>query len=135
MIEVTEESGRDCADALAASVLEQRKVAATRMALVAQWADTHPPESITGSTTRWRSAIHDPGLGVPSGTDAGAAVRRTLVRGRSRAVAVQVGADGTPLVSEWAIVELGVLLHMTTASAQGLLRDVLDLRHRLPRVW
>jgi hypothetical protein len=39
------------------------------------------------------------------------------------------------LVSEFAVVELGVLLETTTTSAQVLLRDVLDLRHRLPLLW
>jgi hypothetical protein len=45
--------------------------------------------------------------------------------GTRKTVAVQPGADGTPEVTESAIVELGVLLETTTTFAQVLLRDVL----------
>src|SRR4051812_33670562 len=48
---------------------------------------------------------------------------------------VCVGADGTPRVGEFAAGELGGLLGMTSTGARGLMRDVLDLRHRHPRLW
>ena len=48
---------------------------------------------------------------------------------------VLVGGDGTPRVEEFAVGELGVLLDLTTSAARGLMRDVLDLRHRHPRLW
>ncbi len=124
-IDVDEESVAACADALSASVLDERRVAATKMARVARWADTHPPETMTGLGGRGRSPIHNPDLGEIRG----------VPRGRSRSVPVQVGGDGTPLVSEEGVVELGPLLQTTTSSAQALLRDVLDLQHRLPSVW
>lgn len=101
-----------CADALVASIHAERQLMARRFATVARWADVHPPEAVFGPThaRRYRSAIDEP----------------------DRA---QVGGDGTPLVSEFAATELGVLLETTTTSAQALMRDVLDLRHRLPSVW
>lgn len=49
--------------------------------------------------------------------------------------AVTVGAEGTPQVTEFATTELGLLLEVSTITATVLLRDVLDLRHRLPRTW
>lgn len=48
---------------------------------------------------------------------------------------VTCGGDGTPRVSEFAAGELGVLLQVSTGSARWLMRDVLDLRHRHPRLW
>jgi hypothetical protein len=47
--------------------------------------------------------------------------------------ALSYGAEGTPAVAEFAAEELGCLLRTTTCSAERLLRDVLDLRHRMPR--
>jgi hypothetical protein len=134
-VEVAEEGVRDCSDALAASVRDERLAAATKLARVARWADMHPPEPGSahaqglGAATRYRTVVH--------GLDDEQEIRhvRRWVSGRSRYVGVQVGADGTPMVSEFAVVELGVLLETTTGAAQVLLRDVLDLRHRLPLVW
>jgi hypothetical protein len=48
---------------------------------------------------------------------------------------VPVAGDGTPRVREFAAAELGLLLGTTTSSARGFMRDVLDLRHRHPRLW
>ena len=99
-----------CADALVASIAEQRLAGARRFALVAEWADYNHPDRDKAVTCRPRS-----------GPAAGAAP--------------EVGADGTPPVADLAVTELGMLLHTTTYAAEALLRDVLELRHRLPRVW
>lgn len=45
------------------------------------------------------------------------------------------GGEGTPEVSEYAVHELGALHGVSGASAEGLIADALDLRHRLPRLW
>ncbi|MGA9346692.1 MAG: DUF222 domain-containing protein, partial [Nocardioidaceae bacterium] len=45
------------------------------------------------------------------------------------------GGDGTPGVAEFAPAELGVVLATSTAAAERLVGDALDLRHRLPRLW
>lgn len=79
--------------------------------LVAAWADLHAGESPAGPQMR----------------------RGDVLPGSERSV--QVGGDGTPRVREFAATELGVLLGTTTNAARGLLRDVLDLRHRHPRLW
>ncbi len=45
------------------------------------------------------------------------------------------GSAGTPAVAEFAACELGAVLATTTSAAATLIGDVLDLRHRLPRLW
>jgi hypothetical protein len=47
----------------------------------------------------------------------------------------QFGADGTPEVAEFITFEVGPALGISPESAAGLIADVLDLRHRLPRTW
>lgn len=101
-----------CADALVGLIEHERLVVARRFAQVAAWAD-----------------LHSPGFelpGDPQGPAASAARRREPGC---------VGGDGTPPVSTAGVVELGMLLETTTFSAQRLLGDVLDLRHRLPEHW
>ena len=48
---------------------------------------------------------------------------------------VRFGGDGTPAVAEFAPAELGVVLATSSAAAERLVGDALDLRHRLPRLW
>ena len=102
-----------CADALVASTVEERQVVARRFALVAEWADLHCPEAEP-------PALEDEGR-----------PRRRLSSGAS----IVGGAEGTPEVSRAALVELGMLLGTSTGSAIALVRDVLELRHRLPAHW
>ena len=45
------------------------------------------------------------------------------------------GGEGTPDVSEYALHELGALQGLSSGSAEQLMADALDLRHRLPRLW
>ena len=45
------------------------------------------------------------------------------------------GGDGTPEVSEYAVHELGALQGVSAGSAEHLIADALDLRHRLPCLW
>jgi hypothetical protein len=71
------------------------------------------------AVARWAD-LHDPETGQPLlRTEAGE----------------HVGAEGTPVVACDAVVELGVLLQCSTVTARYLLRDALDIRHRLPRHW
>ncbi len=49
--------------------------------------------------------------------------------------ASQWGGQGTPLVSEFCAAELGALQGTGAFAARLLIADVLDLRHRLPRLW
>ncbi|MDX6300691.1 MAG: hypothetical protein QOF53_1905, partial [Nocardioidaceae bacterium] len=102
---VEELDGVGCADALAGSRARLVETERDQVQLIAQWCDLHGGPIQPGPA----------------------------VQGAERTVAV--GADGTPLVREFAADELGVLLCTTTTAARGLMRDVLDLRHRHPRLW
>ncbi|MCD6638637.1 MAG: HNH endonuclease [Nocardioides sp.] len=46
-----------------------------------------------------------------------------------------ISGAGCPLVSEYAVAELGAVLGESTASAKRLVGHALELRHRLPRLW
>ncbi len=48
---------------------------------------------------------------------------------------VTVGADGTPVVSEFLAMEVGAMLGLSIASAGMLLCDALNLRYRHPILW
>src|SRR4051794_23722524 len=106
---VTDLDGTGCADALVSSQAGLVAAEVAQVRLVAHWCD------LWSGPTRGESGA------VP------------VVPGMERSVCV--GADGTPRVGEFAAGELGVLLGMTSAGARGLMRDVLDLRHRHPRLW
>ncbi|WP_166139812.1 DUF222 domain-containing protein [Nocardioides ochotonae] len=75
------------------------------------WASMHPDESVsTGPTDR----------------SAG------LVFGE---LAVPLAGEGAPLVAEFAPMEFGAALGMSTDSARSLVGDALELAHRLKRTW
>ena len=83
--------------------------------LAAHWADLHPGEAVEDE----RRARRRRGRRNPRGGE----------RGR------QLGADGTPLVAEFAPMELGVHLGMGYVAAATLVRDALNVRHRHPLLW
>lgn len=45
------------------------------------------------------------------------------------------GSDGTPEVAEFLVPELSAMLGVGAATAWHLIHDVMNLRHRHPRVW
>lgn len=49
--------------------------------------------------------------------------------------AVGYGGDACPDVSEYAVHELGALRGTSSGTAEQLMADALDLRHRHPRLW
>ncbi|MBD3915826.1 hypothetical protein [Nocardioides hwasunensis] len=49
--------------------------------------------------------------------------------------AVPIAGPGTPLVAEFAVHELAATLEVSHEATLALLGDVLDLAHRLPRLW
>ena len=49
--------------------------------------------------------------------------------------AVTLGGDGTPEVAEFCTAELAVCLGVSPGIGRAMMADVLDLRHRLPRLW
>lgn len=47
----------------------------------------------------------------------------------------QLGGEGTPLIQELALCELGIARSCHTLAARAVVADVLDLHHRLPLTW
>lgn len=108
---VETQDASSCADALADPIAGQRRAVARQFALVAAWAD-----------------FHCRGWNLPEDTPEPERVRQVT---RAEAGA----ADGVPPVGPNAVIELAMLLQTTPRAAEALLRDVLELRHRLPRHW
>lgn len=128
-VSVEEHTAVACAEALASSVQQLRRVEAERFARVARWADLHPPGPgvpvVAGFAERVAGAA-DVEVAVPPERVGGVGFRERAVR---------LGGEGTPAVAEFAAVELGMLLQTSTYAATTLLRDALEVRHRLPAVW
>lgn len=120
----------ECADALAASVEAVRRAEAERLLLAVHWADVHPPGR-DAPRDRLPESDDDPGRGP----DVRPTPPREVGRRSHGEAAVRLGGEGTPEVAEFAAVELGMLLQATTYVATSLMRDALDLRHRLPETW
>lgn len=85
---------------------------AARFMLAAHWADLHSGEAL--EELRRRTGV------------------RTLP-GMERAK--RAGAHGTPLVAEFAAMELGAQYGMGYAAAACFLRDAVNVRHRHPLLW
>ena len=78
-----------------------------RLLLAADWADRHPGvERISAAELR---------------------------AGKERGL--QFGGEGTPVVAEFAPAEFAAAIGTTSGAGQRLVADVLDLRHRMPRLW
>ena len=108
-------SGIDDLDATATLAAAESNVRARRsievegLLLVARWADLHAadPKKAPGGGSSW--------AGYDQLTD--------------------IGGEGTPMVRELCLPELGIARGVHTLSARAVLADVLDLRHRLPLTW
>ncbi|GAA5125001.1 hypothetical protein GCM10023339_47440 [Alloalcanivorax gelatiniphagus] len=113
---------RAALDRAAAAVQTKRRVEVEVLDAALEWAHAHvmtpgdDPELVAG----WRSdTIHTPGTAA------------ALFGER----ALPIAGPGTPLVAEFAVVELSAVLDQTYEATLALVGDVLDLAHRLPRLW
>lgn len=105
MFETTDRSAAELAARLVANEAELRQRECEVLVLAAGWADVHDIDTAA------------PGY-------------QPLVER-----AASYGADGCPDVSEYAVHELGALRGTSSGTAEQLLADALDLRHRHPRLW
>ncbi len=76
----------------------------------AQWAVLHPAESIADVAATW-------------------------LTGMFSEEAVAISGPGCPLIAEFAVAELGAVLHLSSTAAKKLIGDALELQHRLPKTW
>lgn len=91
------------------SVARRRQAEVDELHVVAAWADLHSTDPRA-----------DPETG-----------RRVWAEDRL----LRPGGEGTPAVREFCIGELAVARQVHPLACESALADVLDLRHRLPRVW
>ena len=111
----------ECDTPAAVLAFAQRRRAAAQRAEIdvveaaVVWASMHPEESVAD--------------GLSTGSTNGGS---GLVFGE---VAVPLAGEGAPLVAEFAPMELGAALGMSTDSAWALVGDALELAHRLKRTW
>ena len=92
------------------SEMQCRAAERRKLRYVAQWCAVNPSS--------------DPGPATWS--DAG---------GEATGCDLQVGGEGTPAVKPFAAEQIGAALKISTFAATQLMSDVLDLQHRLKRIW
>ena len=105
-LETATESAADLLRRAADTHAEHKRTGCQKLVVAAAWADVHS----------W-----------VSGRDAGLDVAGERL--------VAIGPAGCPEVAESAPAELALAFQTSIAGARGLIRDALNLRHRLPRVW
>ena len=101
---------REACEAVEAAHRELVELECRQLRLAAHWIDLHSPED------------------HPDDEDT-----RQVLPGTQRFV--RSGADGTPLVGEFAAAELAALQQMHAQAGAALLRKVANLRHRHPLLW
>lgn len=105
MFDITGATGQQLAARLVANEADLRQRECEVLVLAAGWADVHDVDTT--------AAGYEP----------------LVERG------VAYGGDGCPSTSEYAVHELGALRGTSSGTAEQLVADALDLRHRHPRLW
>lgn len=102
----------EAADVLAATedaLVQRRSAQVDDLRLVARWADLHGGDP----------QLEPEAVPVRFGGDR----------------LVEIGGEGTPMVQDLCLHELAIARQTHPVSTRSTMADVLDLRHRLPRVW
>lgn len=110
---------RDVLDRAVAAMQTKRRVEVEVLEAALAWAHAHEVSDVDASAG-WRCDT------VPApGTAAALFGERPL----------PIAGAGTPMVAEFAVMELSAVLELSHEATLALLGDVLDLSHRLPRLW
>jgi hypothetical protein len=115
----TRPSSRVVLERAVAAMTAKRRVEVEVLESALAWAEAHTvtDEEVAAG---WRSeTIHRPGSAA------------ALFGERP----LPIAGDGAPLVAEFAVIELAGVLEQSHEATLALLGDVLDLAHRLPRLW
>ncbi|MDQ6686681.1 MAG: HNH endonuclease, partial [Actinomycetota bacterium] len=89
---------------------QEREGAAQLLVAAAEWAELHPAAE-GAAIAGWGSAdLHGEGV-------------------------IPLGGPGSPLVAEFAPMELAAVLGLGHEAGKSLIADALELKHRLPRLW
>jgi hypothetical protein len=78
-----------------------------KLITAAQWADHHPADAIDPAQLRFPGGDRE----------------------------IHPGGDGTPSMARLPVTELATHLHKSTGSAERIIGDGLDIRHRFPQLW
>ena len=105
MFDTTGRSGQELAARIVANEADLRRRECEVLVLAAAWADVHDLDT----TAPGYEPLVERGVGY--------------------------GGDGCPDISEYAVHELGALRGTSSGTAEQLVADALDLRHRHPRLW
>ncbi|HEY0642524.1 MAG TPA: HNH endonuclease signature motif containing protein, partial [Nocardioides sp.] len=106
-------------DRAAAAMAAKRRVEVEVLESALAWAHAHVVSDVD-EAAGWRSeTVHAPGSAA------------ALFGERP----LPIAGVGTPLVAEFAVMELSAVLEVSHEATLALLGDVLDLAHRLPRTW
>ena len=108
-------------DRAVAAMASRRQAEVDLLESALAWAHAHVPSGDDDEVAGWQSDT----MAVP-GTYAAAMFGER---------AVGVAGVGTPAVAEFAVMELAAALRVSHEAALSLVGDVLDLAHRLPRLW
>jgi hypothetical protein len=112
-------SPRSVLDRAAAAMTAKRRVEVEVLESALAWAHAHVVSDVDDAAG-WRSeAIRTPGS----------------VAALFGEQALPIAGAGTPLVAEFAVLELAAVLDLSYEAVLALVGDVLDLAHRLPRTW
>ena len=112
-------SGDGVLERAAAAMQARRRVEVEVLEAALEWAHAHVVTDLEASAG-WRSETIQ-----TSGSAAALFGDRPL----------PIAGAGTPLVAEFAVIELAAVLEQSHEATLALLGDVLDLAHRLPRLW
>jgi len=105
-------------DGARAALARQRAAEVEVLVAVADWADAHSEDGVVADQHGPFGLLrHDAHL-LP-GAD----------------VFGELGGPGAPLVSEFCVIEIAAALGLSSDSGRRLVGEVVELRHRLPRLW
>ena len=122
LISDTRVTDRVALDRAAAAMSAKRRLEVEVLEAALAWAHAHVvgPHAAPGEVAGWRSdTVRRPGTAA------------ALFGER----ALPIAGEGTPLVAEFCVMELAAVLDLSHEATLALLGDVVDLAHRLPRLW
>ena len=124
--------GRDVFDDIADVLARQRVDAAANLALLVRACDE---VDLCMADVEDDRPAPDAGLGLDFDLPDEGTGEETTARWRGGERWVRVGADGTPYIAEFVVLQLQALYRCTVPSMRARLANALNLRHRHPLLW
>ncbi len=128
----TASPARDVFDDIADILHRQRVDAAANLALLVRACDEM---DLCGADIEDERPAPDAGLGLDLDLPDDGSGEETTVHWRGGERWIRVGADGTPYIAEFVVLQLQALYRCTVLSMRARLANALNLRHRHPLLW